>query len=148
MTAAPETRVAALEAEAAARRALARYCRALDARDLAGIAAVLADDVGLDSAAGRVEGSDVVLAHFSAIVSGGSWATHLVGAIEVGTDDATAPTAEAPFLFLSAPGLGLRVNVGRYVARFAATNDGEMRFTRLRIDIEFDATLATEGMQT
>jgi hypothetical protein len=143
-----ETRVAGLEAEAAVRRAIARYCRALDARDLASVAAVLADDVVLESAAGRFEGSEAVLAHFAAIVAGGRWATHLVGAIEVGTDDVRAPTAEAPFLFLSAPGSELRVSVGRYDARFAATNDGEMRFTHLRIDIGFNATVATEGKQT
>jgi ketosteroid isomerase-like protein len=156
VTASLEARVATLEAESAVRRAMARYGRAIDARDLAGVGAVFADDVVLENAAGRFEGSDRALAHIGAVVSSGGFATHLVGAIEVTTHDVSAPTAAAAFLFVSAsrsasrsaPESGLRVGAGRYDAAFAASGDGEMRFTHLRIDIGYSATLATEGDRT
>jgi uncharacterized protein (TIGR02246 family) len=148
VTAPLETRVAALEAEGAVRSAFARYCRAIDARDLVGVGSVFADDGVLENAAGRFEGRDRVLAHLEAIGTGGRWATHLVGAIEITTDDVAAPTAEAAFLFLSPSGSGLGVSAGRYDAQLAASDDGEMRFSRLRIDIGYRATLATEGEQT
>ena len=140
-----EARVAALEAERGARDAITRYARALDACDLDGIAALMAERVVFESGGVYVVGADQLLAHLAAVITGRAWAAHVVGAICVEMGDDGSPVAEAPFIFLARSGSALRVSAGRYHARFAAPAGGTLRFTNLRIEIGLNESRALPG---
>lgn len=141
------TDIEALEAQLAISKVKARYCRMLDTKDWAGLAALLTEDFVLDVTEGSpwpvIRGRDAAVQQVSSSLEGARTAHHVhAPEIELQGNEAHVIWAMQDRVVWNPPRHGLASLTGyghyheRYVRRDGEWKIAALRLTRLHIDAQ------------